>query len=478
MRTRTQRRRQGWIGALALGLPVALACDGGNAAPPVRPGLAARCRGCNVLLISIDTLRADHLGAYGYERATSPHIDALAEDGILFERAFTQSHNTKISHATLLTSLHPTVHGVTKDTALPERIETLAERLRAGGYTTAGFVTNPGWLGEQSGLAQGFDHYHEMWGNAEKQSDLALAWLADAVDEPFFLFLHYYDVHSDWKVLPYETGTDHDHRFAPPREDFHPCDADVCASRFLQQVNAGKAVLTEEDVRQTVALYDGGISYTDHHVGRVLAELEASGLSANTVVVVTSDHGEEFLEHGKFLHNQLHREVARVPLIIRVPGASTGVRVAQPVGLVDVMPTLLDLVGIEADDVDEVEGSPLLGPGPAATEVVLSFGAGEGDPDIFARGPRFSLRVRHGFSQWELYDTDVDPNEHVDISADRPDDARELLERTRHALQRQQELRDRLNLSAVPAALLEEQEERLKALGYLAPDDPPGQAVP
>ena len=160
-----------------------------------------------IILISIDTLRSDHLGTYGYNRATSPNIDNLATESAVFENAYSQSPNTIISHATMLTSLHPIVHGVTPDYKLGPSLTTIAEYFKTAGYKTGGFTTHKDWLCRRMGFGQGFDAFYSEYVNARTVNRQVFEFLEKNADDEFFLFIHYYDVHSDFTDLPYRTST-------------------------------------------------------------------------------------------------------------------------------------------------------------------------------------------------------------------------------------------------------------------------------
>ncbi len=312
----------------------------------------------NILLISIDSLRADHLGAYGYPRATSPAIDALAAEGVRFEHVMSSSSWTLPSHATLFTGLPMAAHGCSsKHPRLTPAARTLAEQLGDAGYRTAGFWSGP-YLHPVFGLDQGFDDYVSCanfgyykdkqaggQGRANTQShrdvtnpkltESVLQWMrdwkAESSSAPFFLFVHMWDVHYDFfPPAPYDTLFDPDYQ--------GPMDG-----TRMRQV-PGK-LLAAADMQHSRALYDGEIAWTDQHVGQILGELEALGWKENTVVVVTADHGEEFWERGEFGHRKtLFEESVRVPLVLRLPGgAHAGAVVPDPVGLLDIAPTLLAL---------------------------------------------------------------------------------------------------------------------------------------
>ncbi len=430
--------------------------------PPARP---------DIILISIDTLRADALGSYGYGRATSPRLDALASRAFVFERAYTHSPNTITAHASLLTSLHPVTHGVRSDQPLVEGFTTLAELLRDDGYVTAGFATHRDWLNDEKGFAQGFDHFESRYQDADTNNQKIHEWLAsrqyrDAEGNriPLFLFVHYYDVHSDFGRLPYETKTEFDFRFVENYAgEFEDCRGDECGSKFLAKKDI--SLLSEEQIELIRALYDGGVAYTDDRIGDFLDQLRAFGLFDSSWIVVTSDHGEEFGEHGRMLHSQPYKETARVPLIVKPPGPGTGRSIAQAVGLVDVMPTLLELAGLEG-------GPPLQG----RSFLPLLEGKPQEDRPVFfheyARPGNVTVRLgdltlvaRKQFSKLELYDTGKDRAEKKNVAARRKKAARHLtgLARDFHLAQ----LEHRQAIETEPQEISEEELERLRNLGYV-----------
>ena len=316
----------------------------------------------NVVLISIDTLRADHVGCYGYERPTTPNIDRLAAEGTRITPAYSASSWTVPSHMTLLTSLPPALHGV--DT-LGKRLDpariTLAERLRDAGYQTAAFVSGP-TMHAAFGFDQGFEYYHNTtnfdaadftrsdptFPSAKSRhrshqevdgptiaSDVT-GWLGHAAKRPFFLFVHLWDPHYDYiPSPPYDT------RFDPSWKG----DFDFSNVEFNMAIGEN---MPARALRHLVALYDGEIAATDAVVGRIIDTLAAQGWLDDTLVVLTSDHGEEFFEHGNKGHmNTLYEEVLRVPLVFRLPGVvRENRRVDAIVGAVHVMPTILGILGV------------------------------------------------------------------------------------------------------------------------------------
>jgi len=437
------------LGWLALGLLVA-----GSACAPPRPR--------NLVLVSIDTLRPDLLGCYGHERPTSPALDTLAAGGVLFETALAAAPWTLPSHASLLTGLYPSRHGVRRAGAvLPDDVVTWAAWLRERGFTTSAIV-NSHWLGRETRLERGFDGFVWVEENVRRRrpsrvGELAARWLAEGPAEPFFLFLHFYDVHSDYASLP-----SYEERFRQPYDG--PADG---STRQLRAVREGRASLGPDDVRHLLDLYAAGVRQMDDALARLLRALRDLGLRENTLLVVTSDHGEEFLEHEGVLHGRTqYEEVLRVPLILAGPGVPAGVRVREPVSLVDVMPTALTLLALPAPaGLDGLDLGPLFaGAGATLGERILFAEADwrneEDDVLRAVRSGRYKLLVDRRSGARRLFDLDRDPGERVDVQADHPELARQLHAALEAFARGAREV-------APPAELTPEERERLQALGYL-----------
>ena len=401
--------------ALCLGVAAARLLDlAGVPRPPARP---------NLLLVSVDTLRADRLGTYGNALPTSPRLDALAAEGVLFETVLSQSPKTTPSHATMLTSLAPCVHGLTMwegteaRPVLSPRVHTLAEALRARGYATAAF-TGGGPMDRSRGFGQGFARYRE-----EQPIERAMRWLAKRPrGRPFFLFVHTFEVHD-----PYVPRADLVEQFLPgyrgPLLDVvadlrrRRGDWDRAHRRFWDAAD-----LRDPATRQALArLYEAGIrSFDDGGLTRLLAEVDRLGLAGDTLVVVTGDHGEAFGEHGRFLHDDLHIGTLHVPLVLRLPGRlPAGVRVAEPARLLDVVPTVLDLLAVAP--LPDMQGRSLAPfarggagdgtPPPAVSE----WTDPHGPPQIAVRSGGFSYLEIGGVPA--LFDLHADPGEQHDLAA-------------------------------------------------------------
>ena len=313
----------------------------------------------NVLLLSLDTLRADHVGAYGHERGTTPNLDALAADSVVFNRAYAPSNHTLESHMSVMTGLYPATHGVRRK--LTQRLKadplskqqiTLAETLQGQGYSTGGFAYNCIWMQAKYGFGQGFDYYRAIAVGAQRINDeWIFPWLAKQGSRPFFLFVHYYDVHSDWKKLPYEAPAEFIERFAgSPPDDFNACRDKVCATARLMELDRTRTEIPPSHLDYVRHLYDAGVASTDEQVGRLVDKLRELELYDDTMIVVMADHGEEFREHGYLLHHQLYEETLHVPLMIRHPDTiGPARRIEEPVALLGIMPTILDLLGIRPE---------------------------------------------------------------------------------------------------------------------------------
>ncbi len=314
----------------------------------------------NVVLVSIDSLRPDHLGTYGYERAgISPHIDALAAEGIVFERALSTTTWTLPAHASMLTGLYPEAHGVQRDgDRIPDVAVLVSEAFRDAGYATRAVVAAP-YLNAAFGFDQGWDVYDDVagvfdhrsenaddshWGTTSPEVHRRAVEALDAVGSgPFFLFVHYWDVHYDYAPpAPYDTMFDPDYEGTITSLNFY----------WNDDIRLGMA---PRDLRHVVALYDGEIAYTDGYLGLLFDELRARGLWDDTLVVLTADHGDEFFEHGEKGHEKnLYGTTLDVPLIVKLPRAEgAGRRVGEFVSVVDIPATLLDVAGTPAMEVTQ-----------------------------------------------------------------------------------------------------------------------------
>lgn len=295
------------------------------------------------VLISIDTLRADHLGAYGFPLDTSPFFDAFAARATLFENAIVQLPGTLPSHMSIFTGLYPAEHGVyPPDGVLSPSIETLPEIFAAAGYRTAGF-TEGGYVKGRYGFARGFevfvDDTRRRPGGAEKTFALAKDFVSGLeAGEKFFLFVHTYEVHDPYIASePYRSNSWPGE--AP--DTFEPTGPNLTAA------SQGHLDITPEALEYFAAMYDASIRYVDDVLRDFMEHLWARGLSPDTIVVITSDHGEEFLEHGSLVHRQVYNETLHVPLLVRRLGQRRGSRVERLVQSIDIAPTLVELAGLD-----------------------------------------------------------------------------------------------------------------------------------
>ena len=455
----------------------ALAClsgCGGEASGPRPP---------NLLLISLDTLRADHLGCYGYERPTSPVLDALAARSVRFAAASSHSPKTGPSHMSILTGLLPDAHGVPNlgdegNRRLSPHVPTLAQLLAEAGWRT-GAWHGGGHLSEQLGFAAGFEQF-EGPGGVLTNVDAALDAMQRWADEPWFLFVHTYEIHDPY--LPPEPfrgqfiDDDYEGRVTYTREGLKSAtgnDWEQQHELFWLRVDRE----SEDDTARLIDLYDAGIAFTDQQVGRLLEGLAQQGLDDETIVVLLSDHGEQFNEHGDYLHNAVYEELLHVPLIVSVPpalapslppAALSGHAIDAPVQLVDVLPTVLELLDVERPA--HVQGRSLL---------PLMRGQHAGAVDGYANWPRahewalksgrFKLiRREHagGDATHELFDLEADPRERHDLAVGDPQRVADL---TQRLLSLREVCRGYLSsLEAGQEVVLDEETRRnLEALGYL-----------
>ena len=319
--------------------PAALPLWGSPVVAPAEPTETARP---HLFLISIDCLRADHLGAYGYEVEVSPNLDAFAADAVVYEQAVATSAWTLPTHMSMMTGLTPSFHGaVTPSSPVDDGVTLLAEHLRKSGYETSGLVT--WWFVSQAyGFDRGFDRFAlRTLATAEEVLDEALDRLRGGAAPEQFVFLHLLEPH--WEYAP-----------APERlEALGPRPADV--SRLLEMADQGSPDPTTKDVEEMVRLYDAEIATVDAALGRFFSELRTLGLYDDALIIVTADHGEAFFEHQGWQHDTLYQEVLHVPLIVKYPRGEPGGagstlppgRVSRPVSQAQVFATLLDQAGVE-----------------------------------------------------------------------------------------------------------------------------------
>ncbi|HEX6132661.1 MAG TPA: sulfatase [Longimicrobiales bacterium] len=450
-------KRLAELGALALGVLLLVTVAATTLAPRlVRGGAAveAPTNAPNILLLILDTVRASSLSVYGYSQPTTPHLEALGERGVVFENAIAPAPWTLPSHASMFTGISPARLSTDWRSPLDDTAPTLAEHLTARGYETAGFVANLGYCGWESGLQRGFSHYEDdpisvrqmvissalVRAIATKTwfRDLAgtdenfvrktadginrdvLDWLSGREDEgrPFFAFLNYYDAHA-----PYMPPEPFRSRFPGAKErgaisPLHRWNSDPFGDPPADSI-----------IAQEQAAYDAAIAYLDDRIGALIAELDRRGILANTIVVVTSDHGEEFGEHGLFDHgNSLYMPGLRVPLLVYHPASLAGrQRVGTTVSLTGLAAMLATLAGVAegAPFPDRRLADAMTGAGTTATPALSEVTHATGLPEWFpvSRGNMLSLvaeqwhYIRNGDGTEELYDLGADPEERHDVSA-------------------------------------------------------------
>ncbi|OGL41542.1 MAG: hypothetical protein A3C43_00125 [Candidatus Schekmanbacteria bacterium RIFCSPHIGHO2_02_FULL_38_11] len=443
----------------------------------------------NVILILIDTLRADHLSCYGYGQNTSPNIDKLAKEGVLFTNSFSQASWTKSSVASLFTSLYPTQHNTnTFEDILPDRATTIAEILKSYNYTTAAFIANP-IVGKPFNFQQGFDLYIDEFTkdkiyysvlrnsfiggivmsisrnrfltqdivNADILNSTIVPWLRNNKDKKFFLYLHYKDPHSPYK---------------PP---------DFFYKKYVKGIDPEVYKGNDRfDINRTeMALYDGEIEFTDLNIGELLKTVDELNLTKNTLVILLSDHGEAFLEHGNKEHGfTLYQEEIFVPLIMRLPGyIPVNRKVVYQVCTIDILPTILNILNIQYKG--PIEGKSLL---PLIKDVhseeqrdfifleeLFAFGKPmmlhslrmENYKYIFTK--LFKNKEVSASETKELFNLQTDSEEFLNIIKQKPEELIMINGKINHLL-------EYINKTAVPAVKTkvdEKTKDQIRALGYI-----------
>lgn len=375
---------------------------------------ANQSRKTNVLLVSIDALRPDHLSCYGYQRQTTPNINKVAEGGARFTQAITHSSHTCISLPTMMSSTYFNTDGMQEWTDfLDPAVPTLAEVLKRSGYYTT-LITNHGAIAKLAGLKRGMDEIYTSGFEikADGISQEAVAWLERNQSRKFFLYIHYFDTHGPYRPPPpynkkyLRDGFNLIHKNLPIVSD---PDMDWRVSGHIPNHIAERGIT---DADYYVSQYDGGISFTDAQFGTVLDKLRELGLDKNTLIIICADHGEAMGEHNfYFVHGfSLYDELLKVPLIIKYePLIPKGKVVTAQVKLLDIMPTVLEILAIKKNK--EIEG-----------ESLLSLMTGEGRyPDSFAfsdvrkkksiRGQGWKLIYTSSEDKYELYNLKADPGE-------------------------------------------------------------------
>ncbi len=436
-----------------------------------------------VILISIDALRPDHLSCYNRQALPTPHIDAIARESVVFENAYAPAPWTVPSVTSMHTGLCPLAHQTTDRLArVPDTLDTLAERMRAAGYYTGAVVWNA-YLRPSTNLTQGFDQYisypehsarsfgarlrerlapqtfHDIHGTVQV-TKAAEQFLARHQQDSFFLWVHYYDPHS-----PYVSPA----QYLPPGDP--PASIGHSFSN-IQGVRAGHFMPSQQERKWIAGIYNGEVRQVDHHVGRLLKHLRDANLYEDSLIIITSDHGEEFWDHGGIEHGHtLYNELTHVPLIVRLPKAAQHARCQTAVSIVSLLPTILtecdvayDASALSAPALNAVwrrNATPPEVPPPLST----ANNYYEDRIAVVFDGMKYIQSLVTG--KEELYDLTEDPAEQFNIAHQRPDvvaHARQLV--TRQAT-RARQLRTRLGVSKATADVGADTLDRLRSLGYI-----------
>ncbi|MEM9596065.1 MAG: sulfatase [Acidobacteriota bacterium] len=469
------------VAAAGLALTAALAGCGTGQGTDDAPPAAAGEDSLNVVLVLVDAMRADRLGPYGYDaRPVTPNLDAMAAEAVVFERAVSQAGWTVPSVASLFSGVDPQAHKVLKFidskaeagqdghadklTVMMESLSdghtTVAEKFAEAGYQTQAIVKSD-VVSAGRGFDQGFADFEFVseWPKAhlqtgEQLTDRALEWLETGRDgNPFYLYLHYMDVHSSYMAPApwygkYAEGIDSDwdgsHMQVVPFHD-------------------GDEIPTEADIEKLWAHYDEEIEYWDDQFGRLLDALEAKGMMENTIVVLVADHGEAFYEHGEFFHSDLYQQNIHVPLILRMPEVEPR-RFDHWVELTDVGPTLAELtgVGVAEEWTGKSHAAAIRGGEPVVRPVYSEFAGSR-----MLIEPETGLKLLTGKERGdELYDLVADPGEKTNLAEERPEDLDRLKRMAHRRYVEAKQLSERFP-KADPSELTAEQIEALKSLGYL-----------
>lgn len=469
-----------------LGLTLSSGCDSGSA---VGDKPAAKSEHVNYLLITIDTLRADHLGYAGYSRATSPFIDSLAESGTAFMAAQAQWPKTAPSVASFITGTYPITNRVQRlRVQLDDSLTTMAEIMKSNGYATCAFVANVN-ASSLYNFQQGFDEFYEMWdksGNTPRQNqgtdffnndqilELVQEWMKKQThDQPFFLWVHLLDPHG-----PYEPPKRYAGKFGD--DDIIRSQTDIPPAKMMPGYQIIEGLETRGDY---IAAYDEEILYSDDFVGGVVSQLEESGMRNNTLLVLSADHGESLGEHDYWFNhgNYAYQASVNVPLIFSQPGVvPANKKIDTPVGLIDLLPTIVDILQVDPGrTIEQFQGRSLVGAlaGDSLPDRPVYTQCRDGQLAVrlgrwkYIYDPRKSTPQIPVIADRQLYDLNVDPHETnnlVSAEADVAIKLHEMLQQwTKYIKQWEMGIKEKsLDDTLSPA-----DKARLKSLGYLGEDE-------
>lgn len=414
-------------------------------------GLAAKVHArpdYNVLIVSFDAMRADALGTHGYHRNTSPNIDAFAERAIVFENAYTAAPVTPTSFASAFTGQYP--FRVFVGWQLLDSL-TLASLMKNSGYATFGIFNNV-QLAEERNFDQGFDAFSARSTRDEIIFNEASALLETHADRKFFGWIHFLSPHT-----PYEYRELSDH-LAPFQEE----------GRFAQSTGGIYEVHNEAELKRVRDLYDGEMFYADDLFRRLMEQLDQLGLRENTIIVLTADHGEEFMDHGQLQHNSMFEEVVRIPMMIHHPDLQQGVRTEAPYLNIDLLPTLSALAGVEPpavlDGIDQINAT-----NPERYRVVTGMTNAKRYEIMIEQSGRKLMQLCTPEFKESLFDLNTDPGEKTDVVLDWPDVAGDLFNELQSIVMGEpcRVIVDSSNGKTPQQLLNDEQIEQLKSLGYI-----------
>ncbi len=416
-----------------------------------------RSQPSNVIFIVIDTLRADHLGCYGYAGNTSPHIDALSRESVVFKNAVAQAPWTPPSIASMLTGLYPAELGYKdRPVVMEDSIVTLPEIFKANDYTTMGIISHV-LVARRLGFAQGFDTYDQE--NAEGHGHIsspsviqkAVAFIENNRKDKFFLFLHLFDPHYDYIL--------HDeYNFFP---DY---DGTLRSGESIHSLREKAPDMSDSDIEYIKALYDSEIRFTDEYIGHLLDTLKKLDLYRSTMVILTADHGEEFKDRDAWIGHtkRLYQESIHVPLIIKLPGRNKKRVIEDYTGLIDVMPSILRYLDFPFPDTYPLSGSAVDLTGRNKNESIVFSETRRGNflRAVVWRG--WKLINDQAGRKLELFNLSRDPLEKANVVDKNPELAQTLLD----ALKDWGE-NNRKNANSQSPDFSEEQLQKLKSLGYI-----------